>query len=1082
MLRHPSVRVSVAVLSFLVLAALAPTVLAEANGAKTAENPFAGLEPRNIGPLNMSGRVADVEGIPGDPRIIYVGSASGGIWKSVDGGLHFDPIFDDQPIASIGDLGLAPSNPEVIYAGTGESNVRNSVSFGDGVYKTTDGGDTWQHVGLDDTRHISRVIVHPKDPDTAWVAAVGHIFGPNEERGVFRTRDGGQTWDKVLYLDAFHGAADLDIDPSNPNVLFATLWRFERKPWTMRSGSDEGGVWRSVDGGDTWERLTEGLPKTMGRIGVKVAPSNPKVVYVIAESNDGILFRSDDRGDTFTQVSDDVQIVSRGFYYTDLRVDPTDENRVYAVASRLFTSIDGGKTFERIAHTVHIDFHSLWIDPENPSRLWVGQDGGIAVSYDRGGVWEPIRNLPLGQAYQAFYDEREPFYFVGGGFQDNGTWFGPSRTREPAGVLQDLWGMMSFGDAYFVVPHHEQEDLYLSEYQAGGILRTDMRTRSLVDVSPQPRRNDGGPVEEIEYRFNWNSPIIRSPHDPETVYFAGNVVFKTRDFGDSWEVISPDLTTDDPEKQKTAGGPVWPENTTAEYHCTIISFAESPVEAGELWVGTDDGNLQLSRDGGTTWNNLIANVPGVPAHSPVSHVEPSAIAAGTVYISFDRHMFDDFRPHIFKTTDHGKTWTRLGDGIADNAWVWVVREDPRNPDVIYAGTELGLYTSFDAGTTWQKLEIGDFPTVSVHDVLVHPRENDLILGTHGRALWILDDATALQDYPTFDHGDAGHLVPPRPTLRFPMRFTRYGMGDKKHIAPNPPYGAILTYYLTQSLDAKESDSEGDNEGGDEGSEPLKLEILDASGEVIRTLDTKALGTQQGFNRVAWDLREDGPAPRADVAEDGGDFGGPAGGPEVLPGTYTVRLTVTAADGQATVSEQSLEVRLDPLLHHDPEGLQRQQDMARELRDMLSGVNTAMRGIDGLKPQAEALPKTAKQLQRELSESLEQRLTDFAEGLSEQLLAYERTDEKPFWSQGPKLKDRLSALFGNIELAYAAPTGAQEAYFQELVVEYQDALERWNLFLAEDLTQLNEALRNEALPELMAPDFVEILGQDGNVVR
>ncbi|MEJ2085345.1 MAG: glycosyl hydrolase, partial [Acidobacteriota bacterium] len=547
--------------------------------ARAAETtPFDHIEWRMVGPVNMSGRVADVEGIPGNPDVVYVGSASGGVWKTVNGGVTFEPIFDDQPIASIGDLALAPTNPEVVYVGSGESNARNSVSFGNGVYKSTDGGKHWQHLGLEDTRHISRVVVSSLDPDTVFVGALGHLFGPNEERGVFRSTDGGHSWEKVLYLDDRHGVSDMDIDPTNPNILYAALWHFDRKPWTHTTGSREGGVWKSVDGGTTWRRLEKGLPKgVVGRIGVKVAPSDPNVVYVIAESDEGTLFRSEDRGETFEKMTDEVKIVSRGLYYTDMRVDPADANRVYAVSSRLMLSIDGGRTFERISRSTHVDFHSLWIDPEDPSRMWQGQDGGVAVSYDKGETWEPIRNLPLAQLYQAFYDLRQPFYYVGGGLQDNGTWYGPHRTREPACILQDDWRMMSFGDAYFVVPHPTQVDLFLSESQGGRIVRTDMRTRQQMDVSPQPRRNDGGPVGELEYRFNWNAPIIASSHDPGTVYFSGNVVFKSRDFGDSWEIISPDLTTDDPAKQGTAGGPAWTENTTAEYHCTIISFADSPV-------------------------------------------------------------------------------------------------------------------------------------------------------------------------------------------------------------------------------------------------------------------------------------------------------------------------------------------------------------------------------------------------------------------------------------------------------------------------------------------------------------------------
>ncbi len=1042
------------------------------------DDPFAHLEWRNVGPVNMSGRVADVESVPGDPRTVYVGAASGGIWKSTDGGLTFQPIFDDQPIASIGDLALAPSNPEVIYAGSGEGNVRNSVSFGNGVYKSTDGGASWTHVGLEDTRHISRVVVHPTNPDVVYVAAIGHIYGPNEERGVFRTTDGGKSWEKVLYTDDRHGAADLDLDPTNPNILFAALWHFERKPWTMTSGGEEGGVYRSVDGGTTWKKLEKGLPKMLGRIGVKIAPSNPEVVYVIAESNDGTLFRSDDRGETFIKVSEDVTIVSRGFYYTDLRVDPSDENRIYAIASRLFRSIDGGKSFERIARKVHIDFHSLWIDPKDPRRLWVGQDGGVAVSYDRGDSWEPIRNLPLAQFYQVFFDQREPFYYLGGGLQDNGAWYGPSRTREPAGILPDEWKMMSFGDAYWVVPHPEQVDLYLSESQAGGIVRTDMRTRQQIDVSPQPRRNDGGPAGELEVRFNWNAPIIASPHDPMTVYFAGSKVFKTLDFGDTWETISPDLTTADPDKLGNAGGPVWPENTTAEYHCTVISFAESPVEAGVLWAGTDDGNLQLSRDGGETWTNLVTNVPGLPEFSPVSHIEPSITAAGTAYAAFDRHMFDDFRPHIFRTTDFGATWTRISGGIAEDAWVWALREDPKNPQLIYAGTELGLWATFDGGGEWRELRLKNLPTVAVHDVLVHPRENDLILGTHGRAIFVFDDATALQQWSDVPEDAAALLFDLRPAMRFPVRFTRYGLGDKKLVAPNPPAGALITYYLKESLETEPEDAEEDSEAGDTDTDDgpvtaeaeedrIRIEILDSGDEVIRTLDE--VDKNAGVHRVAWDLSMDPPRQRTDDKPEPSEFFGRGPrGPRVLPGTYTVRLTV---DGES--QEKTVEVTVDPLVDVTAEELQKQFEAAAQLTEMRSGVNDALRGIDSFQAQLEERRTTAKLLKNELPGELEESIKSFEEALKARLESLTKDPDKPFWSLGPRLSQRLGNLFGNIDGAFAAPTMAQAAYLVELEAEYAEAMTAWNRFLSEDVAELNRLLDDHRIPKLAVPRAIEL---------
>lgn len=1038
--------------------------------------PYDHLEWRNVGPVNMSGRVADVEGIPGDPNILYVGAASGGVWKTIDGGLSFEPIFDDQPIASIGDLALAPSNRDVIYVGTGEANVRNSVSFGNGVYKSTDGGQSWKHMGLDDTRHISRIVVHPTNPDIVYVGALGHIFGPNEDRGVFRSTDGGASWEKVLYLDDRHGVSDLDMDPTNPNILYAGLWHFERKPWTHRTGSEEGGVWKTVDGGASWEKLDEGLPKLMGRIGVKVAPSNSQVVYLIVESDEGTFFRSSDRGKTFEKMTDNVQIVSRGLYYTDMRVDPQDENRVYAISSRLFASIDGGRSWERISRSTHVDFHSLWIDPLDPTRIWQGQDGGIAVSYDRGGTWDPIRNLPIAQFYQVFHDNREPFYYLGGGLQDNGTWYGPSRTREPAGILEDDWRMMSFGDAYWVVPHPDDPELFLSEYQGGGILRTDMRTRQQIDVSPQPRRNDGGPVGVLEYRFNWNAPIVPSPHDPHTIYFAGNVVFKTQDFGDTWEIISPDLTTDDAEKQGEAGGPAWTENTTAEYHTTLISFAESPVQAGMLWAGSDDGRLHVSQDGGGEWSDVTASVPAMPEFSPVSHIEPSRTAAEVAYVAFDRHMFDDFAAHIFVTNDSGGTFRRISDGLPEGAWVWVVREDPRNPDMLWAGTELGLYTSHDRGGTWQRLHLKNLPTVSIHDVLVHPRENDLILGTHGRAIWVFDDATPLQEFDPSDKEQGIRLFSVRPALRYPSRFTRYGLGDRRHKAPNPPAGALITYYLSEDLEEEEGGGSGeesedskDSEGEvGEDTERLEIAILDSSGETIRTLDGESLGRKKGLNRVAWDLAMDGPSQRTDEKAEVSEFDGPPRGPWVLPGTYTVRLRV---DGE--VVEAPVDVRVDPSIEVSLEDLQEQYRVVRTLQDKVSVLNDGLRRIDVVNAQLEARRETAKGLQQELPEDL---LTDFEEyesATSELLDELARAEDKPYWSQGPRLSDRLQSLAREIDGQFAAPTHAQMDYLAELESEFAEKVARVNILFTETLPALNARMQEQGIPGALLPAALEV---------
>ena len=1007
------------------------------------EKALEGLAWRSIGPANMGGRTADVEGVPGNANVVYAATGSGGLFKTVNGGVTWKPIFERHGTISIGDIALAPSNPEVVWVGTGESNVRNSVSFGDGVYKSTDGGQNWQHMGLRDTERISAIAIHPQNPDIVYVGALGHAFGSNEERGVFMTTDGGRTWTKTLYLDKEHGVSDLDIDSTNPNVLYAGMWSFDRKPWTHRSGSEKGGLFKSIDGGRTWNKITNGLPKLLGRIGVRSAPSNPNVVYAIVESKEGTLYRSDDRGDTFKQVSKQNNIVSRGFYYTTVRVDPNDENRVFAVASSLFISIDGGKSFRSITGRTHIDYHALWMDPKNPKRMWQGQDGGIAVSYDSGETWEYVNNIPLGQFYQIHADNRLPFYYVMGGLQDNGTWTGPSRTREPAGIMNDDWRMVSFGDGFYVVNSADDSDLYLSESQGGNILRTDFRTREQQEVNPWGRGSGDGPAIGEKYRFNWNAPIVLSPHDKNTVFFAGNVVFKSTDFGKTWEQISADLTTNDREKQKDAGGPIAIENTSAEYHTTIISLAESPLRKGQIWVGTDDGNLQLTTDGGKNWSNIIANVSGVPKNSPISHVEPSRVRADTAFIAFDRHMFDDFRPYIFKTTDGGKSWTPLAGNLPAKAYVQVVREDPKNPNLLYAGTEIGLFASYTGGQEWVPLNLKNMPNVAVHDIVVHPRENDLIVATHGRSVWILDDATPVQRMASGIVNRNAHLFPVRPGLRFASFFTRYGIGDKVFTGPNPSYGALLTYYLKDKLDEKAT---------------FKIQILDPGGKLVQELNKPP--REKGLNRVAWNLRYGEAEVRRPPSAEETAFSGPPRGPQVLPGSYKVKLTV----GDKTF-EEAVEVRLDPTINVPLGDLQAQLDLQMKLRDMQSATNTALRFLDSIEEQLKHTETTVKNLNKEPDKELMKALEDY----QKQIVALEdrlaRRSEGLGFPGKSQVTNRIGDLFFALDGTNAAPTPYQLQYFEEIQPEFRERMAEANRFLKDTVPQWNEKLRAWNVPTL-----------------
>jgi photosystem II stability/assembly factor-like uncharacterized protein len=1040
-----------AVISLLLTLGLARQAQAQADGKVAAEvKALERLEWRSIGPANMGGRAADIEGVPGNPNIVYAATGAGGLWKTTNGGMTWAPIFERQGTISIGDIALEPANPDVIWVGTGESNVRNSVSFGDGVYKSNDGGRTWKHLGLKDSNTISRIVIHPSNPDIVYVAAVGHAFGPNEERGVFMTTDGGKTWQKTLYVDSSHGASDLEIDPSNPNILYAGMWNFERKPWTFRSGDEKGGLFRSIDGGRTWNKVTNGLPKLIGRIGVRTAPSNPNVVYAIIEAKEGTLYRSDDKGENFRQVSKDQRIVGRGFYYTTVRVDPTNENRVFAIASPLFLSIDGGRTFRVIAPRTHIDYHALWIDPKNPNRMWQGQDGGFAVSNDGGDTWEYVNNFPIGQFYQIHADNRQPFYHIMGGLQDNGTWTGPSRTREPAGILNDDWRMVSFGDGFYALNHADDPDLYLTESQGGSVVRTDFRNREQQSITPYPQ-SGGGAASEDKYRFNWNSPLVASPHNKNTVYLGGNVVFRSTDFGKSWEKISNDLTTNDKEKQKEAGGPVATENSSAEYYCTIISLVESPRQAGVIWAGTDDGNLQLTTDAGKTWANLIKNVPGVAALSSVSHVEPSRTDSSLAYVAFDRHKLDDYRPYIFKTGDGGRNWTSIAGDLPGKAYVHVVREDPKNPNLIYAGTELGLFGSYNGGKNWVSLGLKNLPTVAVHDILVHPRDNDLILATHGRSLWVFDDATAIQQMSANVLASDAQMFDVRPALRFTTRFTRYGIGDAVFTGPNPPPGALITYYLKAKPDEKTK---------------IKIEILDASGKLIRELNQ--IPKEQGLNRTAWDLRHEGPRVRRPPSEEENRFFGGPRSALVLPGTYTVKLTV----GDKSLQKQ-MEVRLDPTLTVSTADLQLQQELTLKLRDMQSATNDALRLLDSVQGQLEQIEKTVKDRMPDAPADLMKAIADYKKQVETLMNTLARPQEQAGIGGGSKLVEKLGGLFFDIDGVNAAPTPAQREYFAELQSEFPQKLGEVNKLVGETVPKMNDTLRRFNAPTIIAGKPIEV---------
>jgi photosystem II stability/assembly factor-like uncharacterized protein len=899
---------------------------------------FHDLKWRNIGPANMAGRVTDIEAVEANPAIVYVGSASGGVWKSVNAGTTWTPITTGLGTGNIGDLAIFQPNPELVWVGTGESCVRNSVGWGDGVYKSTDGGKTWTHAGLRETHHISEVIVHPANPDIVFVAAQGHLWGHTGERGIFKTTDGGRTWRRLtrgLPDDGKTGASDLVMDPSNPNVLYAGFWERLRMPHRFLSGGPNGGIFKSTDGGENWTRLTQGLPSgATGKIGLAIARSDPRILVAIVEHGfqpprqiqgrpnpefqdltklGSGVYRSEDGGATWTYVS---RYNNRPFYYSHIWIDPIEPNRVYVLAGSAMVSEDGGRTFARQLQGISGDFHALWIDPRNSDRFYVGNDKGSYVTYDQGRSFIMFDNMDIGQFYAVTLDNRDP-YWVYGGLQDNGNWGGPSNSRDLNGVLTDHWFKFHAGDGFHTTVDPNDWRTVYTEAQGGRIRRLDAVFRQQgKDITPTPATvlnvaevmaNYTGPRGQLprsQFRFNWSTPIILSPHDSRVVYYGGNYLFKSTDRGDTWTIVSPDLSTGDSALANPESGGLTRDVTGAETHATAITIAESPLVPGVIWVGTDDGNVQLTRDGGRTWTNVRPSIRGVPERTWVSRVAASRFDAATAYLTFDGHRRDDFTSYVFKTTDWGRTWTSLSAGLPPNEPVYVIQEDTRNPRLLFVGTEFGAYATVDGGGSWHKL--GGLPTVAVHDLVVHPRDGDLVAATHGRSVWILDDLGPLQQLSDQVLASEVHLFRNKVATRWRGVTRGATRGHLLFMGRNPltvaqdepqnspgelQNSATIDFYLKTAP------------GG-----PVGMEITDLAGTQRFTGQITA---RQGINRYFWNLRFNPPegvalaAPAFDP--EGSGFGPPRPrGVEAGAGTYRVRLTVGGRTYEGTVT-----VREDP---------------------------------------------------------------------------------------------------------------------------------------------------------------------------
>jgi photosystem II stability/assembly factor-like uncharacterized protein len=1039
------------ILTVFIVAACVSSFGQAAASTDQKNDPLKNFQYRLIGPFR-GGRVGAVTGVPSQPNVYYYGATGGGVWKSTDGGANWENISDGFfKLGSVGAIAVADSDPNIIYVGMGEETLRGNVSHGDGVYKSVDGGKTWKNIGLNDTRQIARIRIDPRDPNIVYVAAMGHVWGSNAERGVFRSRDGGKTWQKVLFRDDKTGAEEIAFEPGNPNTLYASLWQFRRTPWTMDSGGPGSGLFKSTDGGDSWTEISRnrGLPAgVFGKVTVTVSPVSPQRVWAMVEAKDGGLFRSDDGGENWQKMTDNPNLMQRPWYYFRVYADPQNVDSIYILNVGFWKSIDGGRTFNSIG-TPHSDNHDLWIAPNDSNRMIEGNDGGSNVSVNGGKSWTD-QDQPTAQFYRVITDNDFP-YNIYGAQQDNSTVRIASRSNDFA-ITEKDWYDVGGGESGWIAPDPEDSNVVFAGSYGGLITRCDHRTGQCVDVNPWPDNPMGSAADALKYRFQWNFPILFSPHKTNgkyALYAAANVLFRSFDEGQSWEAISPDLTRNDRSKQTSSGGPLAQDNTSIEYYDTIFTVAESPVQQGVIWVGTDDGLVQVTRDNGKTWQNVTPN--GIPEFILINSIEASPSEPGTAYFAATNYKQDDQKPYLYKTTDYGKTWKKIVNGIPENDFTRVIREDPNRKNFLYAGTETGVYYSSDSGDTWRGLKL-NLPIVPVHDLAIQKRDQDLVVATHGRSFYVLDNLPLLYQLDQAQKADA-FLFSPEVAYR-QAGGGGFNFGSSATFGANPPNGAVVNYYLR----TKPKD--------------VAIEFLDSTGKVIRKFTGRggsegggggrfgeaSVPAVVGVNRFVWNYR----LPNAVTLPGLILWGGSLAGPRVPPGNYQVRLSV---DGK-TIETEPLVIKADPRLATTQEDFQKQFDLSSKINAKITETHNAILEIRDVRKQLE-------DLSGRLKDPSQKELVDQAKVINQKLTNVEETLIQTKIKSGQdalnypiRLNNKLAAVGSTVDSADAAPTAQSYAVFNDLSSEVDAQLAILAKIKSEDIAAFNREFAAKNLPVIV----------------